>query len=180
MPISDQSEYGSFIPTTYTFDIAQLYSVDVTSPQFKELLVRLYQNINNMILVLNTKESGYYALQEFVDGNIYFPNPALNSTTAQSPIYRQEFRFVVNIGALGAGVTTVAHGLNVQSTWSFTHIYGAASNFAGAGDYYPLPFASAGGAANIELRVTNTNVVITNNSGVTFTNCYVVLHYLKE
>lgn len=180
MPISDNAEQGVFLPTTYTWDVSELYSIEVTSPEFKELLVRLYQNINRIILAVNAKESGYYPLFEFVTSQQYFPDPALNSLTPQTPAYRQTFRYTLNVGALGAGNTTIAHGLDITSTWSFTHIYGAASTFAGTGDYYPIPFASGSGANNIELRATNTDVIIENNSGVTFTSCYIVVEYLKQ
>jgi hypothetical protein len=33
---------GIFVPTTNVWDVSQIYEIDVTSPQFKELLVRLY------------------------------------------------------------------------------------------------------------------------------------------
>lgn len=168
-----QINTGQFIPTTSLFDVSQLYSVEITSPEFKELIVRLYQQVNNISLNTNNKVSGYYLQEEFVTSANYF-NP--NST---DPLQlRPQFRKTFNIGALPAGVTTVAHGLTIGATWIFTDIYGAASDNVGF-NYYPLPFASAGGAANIELRVTAANIVITNNSGVAFTSCIVTLEYLK-
>jgi hypothetical protein len=172
--ISDQQiNTGSYIATTAVFDVGQLYDVDVKSPEFKELLVRLYQQVNNIAVVLNTKDSGYYILEEFVTGQLFF-NPASSDPLQLRP----EFRKVINTGALGAGVTTVAHGLTIGSTWSFTRIQGAASN-PGTSDYYPLPFAGAAGN-NIELRVNATNVVINNASGVTFSTSVVTLQYLKN
>jgi hypothetical protein len=42
---------GSFVPTSYVWDVARLYEIDVNSDEFKELLVRLYQNLN---LIANT------------------------------------------------------------------------------------------------------------------------------
>ena len=114
-------------------------------------------------------------MQEFVTGAQWF-NKVQNQTPNQ-PL-RSEYRSVYNVGTLGAGATTVAHNLAITSTWTFTDIYGAASDTTG-NNYYPLPFASAAGATNIELRVDGTNIVITNNSGVTFSTCYVVLEYLK-
>ena len=168
-----QINTGQFVPTTSIFDVGRLYEVSVTSPEFKELLVRLYQQVNNLAISSNNKKSGYYLQEEFVTSAIYF-NPA-----SPDPLQlRPEFRKTFNIGPLAAGVTTTAHNLAITNTWQFTHIYGAASDNIGF-NYYPIPFASAGGAANIEIRVDATNIVITNNSGIAFTSCIVTLEYLK-
>lgn len=160
-----QSNAGVYLPTTYAFP----------GEDKEQFSVRIYQTINSIINALNLKETGQYLDEEFVTGAMWF-NPADSSPLKQ----RNEFREVVNIGALGAGVTTRAHGLIVGATWSFVEIFGTASDFAAGGNYYPLPWASAAGATNIELKVDNTNVVITNNSGVVFPTCYVVLEYLKN
>jgi len=165
---------GLFIVSTAVFDVARLYEVDVNSEEFKELLVRLYQNVNNIALALNLKESALYLLEEFNTSAQYF-DPATNNQL----LLRPQFRSTFNIGAVGAGATTVAHGLTIGSTWIFTDIYGALTDNIG-NNYYPLPWASAGGATNIELKVNATNIVITNNSGIAFTSCIVTLEYLKN
>ena len=169
-----QSNTGQFVPTTNVWEVSQIGSMDVNSEEFKLLLVRLYQNVNNISIALNAKDAGYYVEQEFNTGQQFF-NPTSNNQLD----LRGAFRKTVNTGALAAGVNTVAHGLTIGSTWSFTKILGAASNTT-AGNYYPLPFASAGGAANIEVRLDNTNIIITNNSGVTFTTSVIILEYLKS
>lgn len=168
-----QINTGQFIPTTAIFDVSRLYEVEVTSIEFKELLVRLYQQVNNIAFNTNNKKSGYYLLEEFVTGAQYF-NPASSDPLQLRPSFFKTF----NIGALPAGVTTRAHNLAITNTWQFVHIYGAASDNIGF-NYYPLPFASAGGAANIQLRVNAANIVITNNSGIAFTSCIVTLEFLK-
>lgn len=164
---------GFFIPTTSIFEIQNIASVDIFSPDFKDLIVQLYQNINNIANAVNAKDTGLYNLQEFVTGSTYFNPNSPNPLDARSV-----FRSTYNIGALNAGVTNAPHGLTIGTTWQFVRIYGCASNTA-TNNYYPLPFASAGGANNIELRANATNIVITNNSGVVFTSATVVLEYLK-
>lgn len=174
---NQQTDTGIFVPTTTVFDLQRLYDTDTKSEDFKQILVKLYQTVNSIVLALNIKDSGYYVLSEFNTGQLYF-NPA--STDPQQ--LRIVFRKVVNIGALGPGVTTVAHGLAVPVAppyWTFIKIYGVANDGA-TSNYYPLPWASAGGATNIELRVDNTNVIITNNSGVAFALSGVVLEYVKN
>jgi hypothetical protein len=170
---NQQINTGSFVPTTNVWDVAAISDIDVNSSEFKELLVRLYQNVNNIALVLNTKDSAFYLTQEFSTSQLYF-NPISFSQLDLRP----GFRILVNTGALAAGAKTVAHGLSPDVNWTFTFINGAASN-TGTLIYYPLPFAGAAGN-NIEISVNDTNVLINNASGVTFTDSYVILEYLKS
>lgn len=170
---------GLFVPTTNVWDVSEIYQTDVTSPEFKELLVRMYQNLNLMSLALNIKDSGYYDTSNFVNGQIFFPSTTLNSTTAAVPTFRQVNRLVVNFGALTNTATkNVAHGLAPTTSWTFTRIYGCASDTT-AFAYLPLPFASPTDADNIELRVDATNVtIITGSNRSSFNVCYVILEYL--
>lgn len=171
---------GSFIPTSYVWDTAQLYSIDVNSPQFKELLVRLYQNLNRMALSLNIKDSGYYDTQEFVNSQLFFPNPANSSATTNAANYRQVFRKVFNFGALpNAATKTLAHGITVTPTTTFTRIYGCASDTTGS-NYIPLPYAAVAALnQNIELKVDATNIsVITGINRSNFNVCYVILEWI--
>jgi hypothetical protein len=176
-----QANPGSFIPTTNIWDVSALYSTEVTSPEFKELLVRLYQNINLVALSMNTRDAGYYVMTEFVNGQIFFPNPSLTSVTTQAPTFRPVFRKVINFGALpNTGTKSVAHGITITSTFSFTRIYATASDQSGM-NYIPIPYASPVLVNNIELNVDATNVNITTGSNRSnFTICYVILEYIKE
>lgn len=174
---------GLFIPTTNVWDVSQVYSTDITSPQFKELLVRLYQNVNAIALAVNLKDSGYYVQEEFVNGQVFFPNPTIATTTSQQLVGRQVYRKVINFGALpNAGTTSVAHDIpfNVNSTITFTRIYGASTdttNFVAI----PLPYASSTAANNVELSATTTNVVITTGiNRSSFDTTYVILEYIKQ
>lgn len=170
-----QINTGQFLATTAIFDVARLYEVDVTSPEFKELLVRLYQQVNNLALSTNNKKSGYYLEEEFITSAIYF-NPT--SVPINDPLQlRPEFRKTFNIGPVPPGaLAPFPHNLPITNTWQFTHIYGVASDNIGF-NYYPMPFASAG--ATIELRVTLTDIIIVNNTAINFTSCIVTLEYLK-
>lgn len=169
---NQQMNTGSYVTTTNVWDVGQLHEVNVNSPEFKELLVRLYQNINNISLVLNTKSTGYYIDQEFVSGKLFF-----NANSNDPQLLRPGFIKYVNTGILGAGVTSINHNIAVTSTFQWMFISGAATNTV-ALTGYPLPFAGATGN-NIEVTVTSTQIVINNNSGVTFTNSQVTLEYCK-
>jgi hypothetical protein len=175
-----QSEPGLFVPTTNVWDVSQLYSIDVNSTEFKELLVRLYQNINNIALALNLKDSGYYVPTEFVNGQLYFPNATLNTAASGPAPFRQVFRKIINFGALpNAGSKSVAHGILITPTYSFTRIYATATNPNTS--FIPIPYASPVLANNIELQVDTVNVTITTGSNRTaYTICYVVLEYITS
>ena len=172
--IPDQrNNTGQFIATTAVFDVGRLYQVEVDSPEFKELIVSLYQQVNNISLSLNTKEFGYYLEEELVDSALYF-NPASSSQLDLRP----EFRLTIDTGPLPAGVTLIPHGLTILASWKFTDIYGAATDNIGF-NYLPLPYADVSLGGNIELRVDAVNVIINNASGIAFTSGIVVLEYLK-
>lgn len=171
---------GSFVPTTNIWDVQQLYEVDVTSPEFKELLVRLYQNINNISVSLNSKDTGYYNTLQYTCGQLFFPNPAGNTTATNAQLFRQVLRLVVNFGALpNTAAKVVPHGITTSPSTLFTRIYACASDTTGQ-NYIPIPYASPTLANNIELSVNNTNVTITTGSDRTnFNNCTVVLEYVQ-
>lgn len=172
--------FGAFVPTTNVWDVNQLYDVDVTSPAFKELLVRLYQNINSISTIVNLKDTGYYTTQEFVNGQLYFPNPALNSTTNTVASFRQVFRTVVNFGALpNTTIKSVPHNISINAGYSFTRMYATASDPVGL-IYIPIPFADPA-LPSISLTADATNVNITTGDDKTnYTICYVVLEYIKS
>jgi len=172
---------GTFVPNTLIFDVANVQSVDVKSPEFKELLVRLYQYINTMSLALNIKDTGLYDTDEYINGQVYFSNPALNSSTAQQPTLRQVVRKVLNWQAnLVNGTTTIPHGIFVTSNTTFTRIYGVANNKT-AFNYVPLPYASNTANQSIEMYVDATNVYIITASATYngYNPSYVVLEYLQ-
>lgn len=171
---------GAFVPTTNIWDPTELISVDLTSDAFREILIRLYQNLNRLSLAVNTREAALYPLQEFVTGQVFFPNPSLNSSSATTPVFRPTYRKVINFGALpNAGTKSVAHNIPITSGYTFTHIYGAASDTTG-NNYIPLPYASPTLVNNIELNVDATNInIITGSNRSNFTVTYVIVEYLK-
>ena len=166
---------GSFIPTTSVWDVSQIYSTEVTKPEFKELLVRLFQNLNNMAVSVNGKDAGIYHTDEFVNGQTFFPNPALNSMTSTKPTERQVYRKVINFGVLPNNASTqIAHGLTMTPSVSMTRMYGAATDPVGL-NYVAIP------NTDIKLVANNQYVTITTTANYSaYTICYVVLEYLKS
>lgn len=174
------NQTGLFLPTTYVWDIAELKDIEANSIEFKELIVKLYQNMNSITTALNMKTTGYYDTNEFVTGNIYFPAPGLSSQTPQTPTFRQSYRQTVIFGALpNAGTTSVPHNIPVNSAFTFVDFYGASFDPTSL-ESIPLPYASATLIDNIEMNADGTNVNITTSIDYSaFTNTIVVLEYLK-
>lgn len=179
MSFNPQNNIGLFVPTTNIYEIEQIQQEELNKELLKNIFVHLYQDMCNVALALNLKDSGYYQLEEFMNGQVYFPNG-----NDISPNYagRQVFRTVVNFGAL-PNTTTISmpHNIQVFNSFTFTRIYGAATNPITM-QFIPLPYASASAVANnIELKVDSTNVYITTGANQSaYTNTYVILEYLKE
>jgi hypothetical protein len=171
---------GSFVPTSFSWEIAQLQETNI-DPKLKSLMIRLYQNLNVMSLVLNQKDTGYYVDQEYVNGQQFFPDPKLNLNSSAEPIYRQVFRKVINLGALPNATTkTIPHNIIIQSNYTLTRLYGAATNTS-ATSLIPLPFSSPTLNQNIQLELTDTNIIITTGIDRTsYTTCYVVIELIKQ
>lgn len=172
-------ELGAFLPSTQMWDISEIQDSKIKNEALKEILVRMYQNLNRMSLAVNVKDSAYYDTREFVTGQQFFPLPGLNSAGTRVADFRQTFRKVINFGTLpNAGTTNVAHGINVDANTIFTRIYGVAT-YQGGPSFLPLPYASPTDADNIELSVDGTNVIIITGSDRTdYTVCYIILEWL--
>jgi hypothetical protein len=179
-----QISTGTFIPTTQVWDVSEIKNIDVTKPEFKELLVRLYQNLNSMAVAINNKESSFYDVQETVKGQSFFANP---SATTAHPESRQTYNKLINFGALpNTGTKTYPHGISIKRGYTFTRIYGCATqqtntNPVLAFESVPLPYSSPVLADNIALYVDATTVgVITGANWSTYTDTYIILEYLKN
>lgn len=174
---------GQFIPTTNIWDIQDLYSMDVNSKQFKELLVRLYQNVANITQVINSKDVGIYDQREFVCGQLYFPNT--NPIAGQPNEYRQVYRKVINFGALPAAgaAINVAHGIAVTPGFMLTRLYGASKDPV-ANEFISLPYVSgAAPTTSVGLYMTAVNIIARSSPAKAwdmFTQTYIVIEYLKQ
>ena len=173
----DVNDWGFFVPTTTVFDIESLQGDELGPDEIKELIIQIYQTINNLAMLGNNKTTGFYFTQPFNTGqNLFDVNNNFN-------LIRPMFRIVVDFGALpAAGTKSVAHGIpNVTSTFSFVKIYGSATNpltITGI----PIPYSSATAiASNLELTVDATNVNITTGGTdySAYTKTYVVLEYVQ-
>ena len=181
--MADQSGIqGAFLPTTDVYDVDVIRSLQIGTPEFYEFLVRLRQSTNNIAVAVNFRDAGYYVQQLFNCGQVFFPNPALNSSTPQTPSYRSVFRMVVNFGALpNTGLKSVAHNIpNLDANCVFRRIYGTATNTA-AFIGFPIPnsFVATGNIVDISVDATNVNI-ITGSNRSNFNITYVIVEYLTS
>ena len=170
-------DLGLYVPSTAIFDIEEIKDVQINSPEFKDLLVRLYQNVIDINTALNLKDSGYFLTQEFNTSKLLFS--ALNDFNLLRPIYRT----MVDFGALpAAGTKSVAHGIpGITANYTFTTINGAATN-PSTPRFIPIPYSSASAvASNLEITVDSTNVNITTGGTdySAYTRTEICLEYVK-
>ena len=165
---------GVYVPTTRNYELEIIKNVDFNSPEFRELLVRLYQFQTEMALALNLKTSAYYVLDEFVTSNLYFKNPAADPTV-RTPQYRNEYRKVINFGALPAMGASLSqpHGISVTSNTRWVGFIGGATNTVG------LTGASI---PNADIRVTidNTNITLTASADYSAYTGIITILYLQD
>lgn len=165
---------GMFLGTTQVWDVSDVSGKEIT-PSLKELLVKMYQNLNLMAMTVNNKDSGMYLnINEYACGQTYFPTNT--DTGKQRAVYRK----VVNFGQLPNNATGDAlHGVDVSAGYVFTRIYATASDTT-ANTFLPIPYASIVANDNIELWADATKVYIkTGKDRTSFGTCYAVIEYLK-
>lgn len=170
----DNQIASMFIPTTPMFDVGDLDNQE----NLKQLVIQLTQYTNNIATVLNQKDSGTYVQEQFVNGQQYFANPALNMFSSEDATPRQVIRQVFLTGPLpNAGILLVPHNIPITNIYSFTRIYGTASDTTGL-NYIPLPEAFVNGNI-VDLAVDAVNIIIhTNWNASNYNLVYIVLEWL--
>lgn len=170
----DSVNPGLFLSTTPMFDVGDLNDQE----NLKQLVIKLTQFSNDIVIILNQKDSAIYDRTQFVCGQTYFPNPLLTSDTPQTPVYRQVYRQTFLTGPLpDTGILLIPHGIPITNIYSFTRIYGTASDQVGL-NYIPLPEAFVNGNI-VDLAVDAVNIIIhTNWNASNYTLVYIVLEWL--
>jgi hypothetical protein len=165
---------GYLIPTTFIMESQKLYEEPIDE-RIRERLVKLYQDLNQIALSLNAKQTGIHTLQEFLTGEVFF---ASSSNTNPRPISR----IVVDFGALpNATSKSVAHNLPLDDRTLVVDHKSWANNIDGTSSI-PIPFATPIALnENISLEITDTDVIITTGIDRTdYTDCYVVISYINR
>jgi len=148
---------------------------NITLPEDPEKLTETLKSILEAhARFINRKSTGQYEETE-VQVNHTFPG-------ADPQSKRNVFRSLVNFGVLpNAASKPVAHNLTGFADITFTAIYASATDpdFAGI----PIPYTNVATPADgIQLYVDATNVIITTTTAnwIGYTECFVVLEYVKS
>ena len=165
---------GPFVPTTNVYDQETLKKMDLQGEQYRDFINRIRESMNNIAMVLNVKDSGYYTLNEYVCGQLFFPN-----ATTDPYNFRPVIRKVFNFGALpNAAAKNVAHNMTLNNNQTATRIYGCANDTT-TGTRIPLPYSSTVLLNNISIDIDNTNITVTTGIDRTnFDTCYIIVEYI--
>lgn len=174
--MSLSSSSGSFVSTTSSLDVSEIGR----EPDVKKLIARLYQALNNISIAVNLKDTGYYPEKEFVCGQLFFPSDGSNSSVRGNVAYRSVFRKVINVGTLPNSTSkNVPHYMNTTG-YTFTRIYGTATDPSAARLFIPLPYFANGSGSSVALWVNGTDVKLQTSGNMSnYTESHVVLEYIK-
>lgn len=165
---------NNLVKETDNYDVDVIQGLNVNSQEFKEFLVRLRQEINEIRISLNARDGGYRVLGEFNTGMQYYPNAAVPT------MYRTINCCTVNFGALpNAGTTLVNHNINPGTGTTANYFFigwDAMANNTGALTYLTIPYND--GTNIISLSVTQTQVSITTNFNASAYTTDVTLYYI--
>ena len=67
---------GAYVNTTEVLDPTEIERLEIPSEEFFRFLNVLSNVVNEINLALNLKDTGYYTLEEFVNSQLFFPDPA--------------------------------------------------------------------------------------------------------
>ncbi len=167
---------GPALPTTYVWELAAIQELRIDD-SFKDLLVRLYQNISEMNDAINDKANGEYDVQLVTTNKLLFSSDPSLSAALRPGVGR-----VVVFPVLpNAGTVSQPHGIQCTTKTQFFIIQGAASKQTAAFSYLPLPFASAVDVAhNIQVTVDATNVNITSGSNYSSYSGVIILELILQ
>lgn len=132
----------------------------------KELLRNVYRKINELVYIINTKDTGIYNNEEIFTAQQWYLEKNVGE---QQIIFRKVFE---NIALPNAGTTSVAHGLNLDANWDFIKIYGTAKDPA------TPAWISLATLTTIDIDTTNINITSTIDLSA-YTNGRIVIEYTK-
>ena len=143
--------------------------------------LQLRKYLNDIVISLNVKETGFYIENEVPTGGLFIPT--FSTDTPSNVTYRPMFRVVVDFGALPNNSTkSVPHGITTTQDYSIIRLNGAATDPGATTitEAIPIPFVSTN-PLQVVLTMDATNINITTGMDRTnFTRTFIVIEYIKE
>lgn len=179
--LPSQLPAGPSLRTTSLINVQEIYRITQDNPGMRDIMLKIYQDLSDILKVLNMKTTGIYWLQESQNNNVYFSNPALSSSSASLPALRNVFSKTFDTGQLPNATTlTIAHNIPFNDAYTMVDYFGSATDSSGL-NYICLPYSSPTSTDCIEVRVDATNIYITTGSNRSnFDRSQIVLEYLKN
>ncbi len=162
----------TFAPTSsLAFQIPENISFSEDNKQFLAQMTEIYQKIAR---ASNAKDTAIYDEVEILTGQLFFG--------ANPQVKRQAYRRVYDFGVLPNNATkSLAHGLTDFANITFTRIYATATDPGTAAISIPFVNTVIPGDS-VQLNVTNVNIDVTTTTAnyTGYTECIVILEYLKN
>lgn len=179
--LPSQLPAGPSLRTTSLLNVQEIYRITSNDVGMRDIMLKIYQDLSDILKVLNMKTTGIYFLEEAQNNDVYFANPSLSSTSTVQPSLRNVFYKTFNTGQLPNATTLVIpHNIPFSDAYTMVNYYGSATDSTGL-NYVCLPYVSVTPADCIEVRVDGTNIYITTGSNRSnFDRSQIVLEYLKS
>ena len=143
--------------------------------------LQLRKYLNDIVISLNVKETGFYIENEVPTGGLFIP--IFSTDTNANLEYRPMFRVVVDFGALPNNTTkAVPHGITTTQDYSIIRLSGVATDPGATtlDSAIPLPFVG-NNPLEVELEMDATDILITTGMNRTnYTRTFIVIEYIKE
>ena len=168
---------GIFV-TSKIFSVGDIYKYNINSKEFKDFLVRLTRNLDNLTKVVNLKTSGSHPLSEFLTSETFFPSA---SATTRNIENRPVTCITISFGALPNTATkSVAHNITFDANTTFVEksIMSTSTSLVKA---ISIPHASSTAIDIVEFDIDSTNINITTGKDMTaYDKTVVVLKYITN
>lgn len=145
--------------------IAAFISIyDALPPAWEDSRVLLVERIKEIGNQINRRQIGYFPTTQYPAGKLY--PPGVNTQE-----FRDVLRKVINCSPLAIGLNTFAHGIAVDSNFTLTQLYAAATQTAG---FTSIPIPN--GASTITMDATNIYITVAS----AYTRAFAVIEWIGE
>lgn len=152
MNTSDSQQLESYLPV-----------YDVAPETYEEGRAFLVEQLKRIAEAVNAREIGFYLDQELLTGKAFVPG-------ADNQQLRSILRTVVVVGAITAGLNTIAHGISVTDNLTLIDLFASATN--------STTFRSVTFCNPDTIYMDQTNIYITSDGD--YNRCNAVVEYLQE
>jgi len=153
MNTNDSQQLESYLPV-----------YDVAPETYEEGRAFLVEQLKRIAEAVNSRSIGFYLDQEILTGKSFVPGVNNNQQ------FRSILRTVVIVGAITAGLNTIAHGISVTNNFTLIDLWASATN--------STTFRSVTFGNPDTIYMDQTNIYITSDGD--YDRCNAFVEYLQE